>query len=91
MLDFPIWEKPDGRRMRAGRGPRRPGSFAFIDNLVVVIGILKECRRMRANAFLTRSPKAKSEKISLILGVAGSSGYLSDDRRLWRDQIRNPE
>jgi hypothetical protein len=30
--------------MRTGCGPRRPGSFAFIDNLVVVIGILKECR-----------------------------------------------
>ena len=71
--------------------PCRPGSFAFIDNLVVVIGILKECRWMRANAFLTRSPKAKSEKISLILGVAGSSGKPSHDGIPWRNQIRNPE
>ena len=31
--------------MRTGCGPRRPGSFVFFDNLVVVIGILKECRR----------------------------------------------
>lgn len=45
MEDVPESGSPSGFRMRTGRGPRRPGSFAFLDNLVVVIGILKECRR----------------------------------------------
>ena len=61
--------------MRTGCGTRRPGSSLFLDNLVVVIGILKrmlkECVQAYSEGVL---PRRKSEKISLILNVAVRTG-----------------
>lgn len=74
MVAVPDSGRLSGLRMRTGCGPRRPGSFAFFDNLVVVIGILKECRGgVRKHVSEAFSQGDEREK-SLILGVAGSGG-----------------
>jgi hypothetical protein len=84
MLVFPDSGFLIGLRMRTGRGPRRPGSFAFFDNLVVVIGILKECRRgVREHVLEAFSQGDEREKI-----VDPGCGGLGRDTA--PNLIRNP-